>query len=311
MNLQEQILKRKKLSDGTMKNYIANINKLHKAITNESEIKNLDFLKKKKEVDEYLSKLNPTSKTNYYGVILTLLDPESELHESYRKDKQENNFQNKKKSETEVNVKIQDKVIDMKDYDEMLTKIKKAGLIQDYVMFMLLKHYPMRNEIGGIEVLTLKEFNKLKEKTGNYLVIGSKQMFFYRTKFKTAKIYGDIKTIIEDKKVKKLLKDYIKEFDVGRRELFLNKKGGAMTNLETANRLSYVSEKYSGKLLSTSSIFKIVLANFKGSGMKEYTDFINKMGDIRGTNTKDIIKYYVYNKSVKEINDEFRESKTD
>jgi len=296
MNLQEQILKRKKLSDGTMKNYIANINKLHKAITNESEIKNLDFLKKKKEVDEYLSKLNPTSRTNYYGVILTLLDPESELHESYRKDKQENNFQNKKKSETEVNQKLQDKVIDMKDYDEMLTKIKKAGLIQDHLMFMLLKHYPMRNEIGSIEVLTLKEFKKLKEKTGNYLVIGSKQMFFYRTKYKTAKIYGDIKTIIEDKKVKKLLKDYIREFDVGRRELFLNKKGGAMTNLETANRLSYVSEKYGGKLLSTSSIFKIVLANFKGDDMKDYEEYKKKMGAIRGTNPENISTYYVYKK---------------
>jgi len=309
MNLQEQILKRKKISDGTMKNYIANINKLHKAITNESEIKNLDFLKKKDKVDEYLSKLNPTSKTNYYGVILTLLNPDSELYESYMKDKRENNFQNKKKSETQVNKKLQDKVIDMKEYNEFLDKLRKSGMIQDYVMFSMLKHYPIRNEIGGIEVIALKDFKKLKEKTGNYLVMGSKQIFLYRTKYKTAKIYGDIKTIIDDKKFKKILKDYIKDFDDGRTALFLNKKGTAMTNTETSNRLSYISEKYIGKLLSTSSIFKIVLANFTGNDMKEYTDFIVKMGNIRGTNTNAIIQYYVYKKSITEINNEYKQSK--
>lgn len=311
MNLQQQILKRKKISDGTMKNYVANITKLHKAITNESEIKNLKFLEQKDKVDEYLSKLNPTSRTNYYGVILTLLDPDTELYESYRKDKQENNFQNKKKSETQVNQKIQDKVIDMKQYDEFLDKLRKSGMIQDYVMFSMLLKYPIRNEIGGIEVIPLKEFKKLKEKTGNYLVMGSKQIFLYRTKYKTAKIYGDIKTIIDDKKFKKLLKDYIKDFDDGRTALFLNKKGTAMTNTETSNRLSYISEKYIGKLLSTSSIFKIVLANFKADDLKDYTDFIIKMGNIRGTNTNAIIQYYVYKKSIKEINDEFKESKDD
>lgn len=296
MDLREEILKRKKLGDATLKNYISNINKLYKSITNETEIKNLEFLEQKDKVDAYLNKLNPTSITNYYAVILTLLDPESELYESYRKDKVDNNFKNKKKSLTEVNQNLQSKVIDMEEYDEMLVKIKKANLPQDYLMFSLLKHYPIRNEIGNIKIITLKDFKKIKDKNENYLVMGSKQLFIYRTDYKTHDIYGDIKTTIHDKGIRKLLKDYIKDFKDGRTQLFLNSKGESMTTYEVANRLSYISQKYIGKKLSTSSIFKIVLANFKGNDMKDYDDYKIKMGKIRGTAPENISTYYIYKK---------------
>jgi len=294
MDIEKVILARKKLSAGTLKNYVANFKKLHKAITGKDEIKDLSFLMDKDKVDKYLQGLKPTSRTNYYGVILTVLDPDTETHELYKIDKMKNNFNNKK--DTTVNKTIQDKVIDISEYNDMLKKIKKAGLEQDYMMLLMLKHLPIRNEIGNLEVITLKEFKKLKVKTKNYLVVGSKQLFVYRTIYKTSKIYGDIKTEITDKTLKKELLKYVKSFNPGRTELFLNKSGTYMNHSETSNRLSYVTEKYSGHKLSTSSIFKIMLANFKGKDMKEYTDYINKVGAIRGTDPKTLINYYVYNK---------------
>lgn len=294
MDIEKVILARKKLSAGTLKNYLANIKKLHKAVTGKDEIKDLSFLLDKNKVDEYLQGLKPTSRTNYYGVILTLLDPDNEIHELYKIDKMKNNFNNKK--DTSVNQTIQDKVLDISEYDAMLDKIKKAGLQQDYMMLLMLKYLPIRNEIGNLEVIKIKDFNKLKKKDKNYLVVGTRKLYVYRTNYKTDKIYGTIKTDITDKLFKKELKKYLETFNPGRTALFLNKSGTNMNHSETSNRLSYITEKYSGHKLSTSSIFKIMLANFKGKDMKEYTDYINKVGAIRGTDPKTLINYYVYNK---------------
>ena len=101
------------ISDGTLKGYTTNIGKLHKAVTGKSEIQDLDFLKQKVKVDEYLSKLSKGTKTNYYGVILTLLKTkDEELYKLYEKDKIANNFANKKKVMSDTN---KEKLIDMKD----------------------------------------------------------------------------------------------------------------------------------------------------------------------------------------------------
>ncbi len=289
------------ISDSTLKAYTTNIGKLHRAITGNDEIKDLDFLKEKSKVDEYLSKFSKGTKTNYYGVILTLLKTKNEeLYKQYEKDKIANNFANKQKVMSDTN---KEKLIDMKVYDEMLKKIKTSGLMQDYIMLRMLQLYPYRNEIGSLKIVTLKEYKKIKDKTDNYLVVGSKKLFVNRNNYKTSKIYGSITNDITDKKFKKELRAYIKSLD-GRTELFLNKlTGKAMTPAETSNRLSYVTQKYSGLKLSTSSIFKIVLSNFKGDDMKEYTDFLVEMGRIRGTDPKTLIDYYIHKKKDSNVDD--------
>jgi len=289
------------ISTGTLKGYTTNIAKLHKHVTGNSEIQDLDFLKQKDKVDEYLSKLSKGTKTNYYGVILTLLKTkDQELYKQYEKDKIANNFANKKKVMSDTN---KDKLIDIKVYDEMLSKIKKAGLTQDYIMLRMLQLYPYRNEIGSFKIVPLKDFNKIKDKTDNYLVVGSKKLFVNRNNYKTSKIYGSINNDITDKKFKKELRQYIKSLD-GRTELFLNKlTGKSMTPAETSNRLSYITNKYSELKLSTSSIFKIVLSNFKGQDMKEYTDFLVEMGRIRGTDPKTLIDYYIHKKKDTQVDD--------
>lgn len=289
------------ISDSTLKAYTTNIGKLHRAITGKSEIQDLNFLKQKDKVDEYLSKFSKGTKTNYYGVILTLLKTkDEELYKQYEKDKIANNFANKQKVMSDTN---KDKLIDMKVYDDMLSKIKKAGLTQDYIMLRMLQLYPYRNEIGSLKIVPLKQFKKIKDKNDNYLVVGSKKLFVNRNNYKTSKIYGSITNDITDKKFKKELMAYIKSLD-GRTELFLNKlTGKSMTPAETSNRLSYITQKYSDLKLSTSSIFKIVLSNFKGNDMKEYTDFLVEMGRIRGTDPKTLIDYYIHKKKDSKVDE--------
>jgi len=287
------------ISNGTLKAYTTNIGKLHRSITGKNEIEDLDFLTQKDKVDEYLSKFSKGTKTNYYGVILTVLKTTNEdLYKEYEKDKIANNFANKEKVMSETN---KEKLIDMKDYNDMLSKIKKSGFMQDYIMLRMLQLYPYRNEIGSLKIVPLKTFKKIKDKTDNYLVVGSKKLFVNRNKYKTDKIYGSITNDITDKKFKKELRAYMKSLD-GRDILFLNKlTGEAMTPAETSNRLSYITNKFGGLKLSTSSIFKIVLSNFKGDDMKEYTDFLVEMGRIRGTDPKTLIDYYVHKKKTVDV----------
>jgi len=139
--------------------------------------------------------------------------------------------------------------------------------------------------------------------TDIYLFFLSNKLFFNLNNYNTSKIYGSITNDITDKKFKKELMAYIKSLD-GRTELFLNKlTGKSMTPAETSNRLSYITQKYSDLKLSTSSIFKIVLSNFEGKDMKEYTDFLVEMGRIRGTDPKTLIDYYIHKKKDSKVDE--------
>lgn len=303
MDIQKLIIEKKpNLSQTTIKKYIGFINKLHKSITGNDNIKDIKFLNDKDKVDKYLNTLQPANKKNYYTIILILLNENTDLYKSYENDKKQNNYDlvQKKQNKDVVNSETQqDKVIDMSEYDKLIDLLKdKDEYYQEYIMFSILKHYPIRNEIGSFKYYTLKEFNKIKDKNDNYLVIGTKTMFMFRTKYKTHKNYGDLKTIIEDKNLKKIINRYIiyllhnrnlKQGD----NLFVNTNGNPYTNDTLSLRLANVSNKFIGVKLSTSSIFKILLANKEGN-IKDNTDYIIDMSKIRPTDPSTIIQNYVY-----------------
>jgi hypothetical protein len=283
----------------TIDAYVKTLTKLHKFITGENEIKNFDWTKDRDKIMNFVN-INPANKKpradatkrNMLNHILTLfkylknqddIDYYQKLYVSYYE-----KVNDKIASGEDNSLSQSEKIISMSEYDDMLKTLKKQDM-KDYLLFKLLKFYPMRNEIGTLIKISLSEFNKLKKKNKlnkNYLVVGKSKLIISRSEYKTFKSYGTIDIVVNDKKLKQELKEFTKDIEFGK-PIF------DMTNQMVANRLPFVSKKIVGVELSSSSIFKIVLANFKGSH-KEFKNFVNKKSAQRGTDSNTIYNNYVY-----------------
>jgi hypothetical protein len=294
------------LSATTLKKYVGFVKKLNKLVTNEDEVKDTNFLNDYDKVNNVLKTINPPNRKNYYSVILILLNDKknTDLYEKYNKDKMENNLflKNKKEDINVVNSQTQqDKVISIEEYDKLIDLTGKDPKYRmDNLIFNILRYYPIRNEIGSFKMITLEMFNKhIKnniELKDNFIVIGKRKIIMFRTKYKTANKYGNLENEIKEKDLKKSIRDYIYDFNKGEGDyLFLNNNDEAYSNDALSLRLANTSNKAIGVKLSTSSIFKILLANKKGS-MKEHTDYITEMSKIRPTNAETVMQNYVYEK---------------
>jgi hypothetical protein len=295
------------LSATTLKKYVGFVKKLNKLVTNEDEVKDTNFLNDYDKVNNVLKTINPPNRKNYYSVILILLNDkkDTDLYEKYNKDKMENNLflKNKKEDINVVNSQTQqDKVISIEEYDKLIDLTGKDPKYRmDNLIFNILRYYPIRNEIGSFKMITLEMFNKhIKnniELKDNFIVIGKRKIIMFRTKYKTANKYGNLENEIKEKDLKKSIRDYIYDFNKGEGDyLFLNNNDEAYSNDALSLRLANTSNKAIGVKLSTSSIFKILLANKKGS-TKEITDYIVKMSRIRPTNAETVMQNYVYEKN--------------
>jgi len=308
MNIAETINQVKpNLSQSTATKYVGFIKKLHKLVTNEDEIKDISFLDDYDKVNKVLQSIKEANRKNYYTVILILLNDkkDTDLYEKYNKDKMENNLflKNKKEDINVVNSETQqDKVISIEEYDKLIAETgKEEKYKMDNLIFKILRYYPIRNEVGSFKMITLEMYNKIKNDenfalTYNYLVIGKRKIMMFRTKYKTANKYGNLENEIKEKDLKKSIRDYIYHFNKGENQyFFLNSNDEPYSNDALSLRLANTSNKFIGTKLSTSSIFKILLANKKGS-TKEITDYITEMSKIRPTDPKTIIQNYVYEK---------------
>jgi hypothetical protein len=307
MNIENTIaLVKPNLSATTLKKYVGFVKKLNKLTTNEDEVKDTNFLDDYDKINEVLKTIKPPNRKNYYSIILILLNDkkDTELYEKYNKDKMQNNLFLKNQKE-DINVinsaSQQEKIISIEEYDKLIDLTGKDPKYRmDNLIFNILRYYPIRNEIGSFKMITLEMFNKhIKnniELKDNFIVIGKRKIIMFRTKYKTANKYGNLENEIKEKDLKKSIRDYIYDFNKGEGDyLFLNNNDEAYSNDALSLRLANTSNKAIGVKLSTSSIFKILLANKKGS-TKEITDYIVKMSRIRPTNAETVMQNYVYEK---------------
>jgi len=217
---------------------------------------------------------------------------------------QNNLFLKNQKEDINVinSISQQEKVISIEEYDKLI-ELTDADpkYIMDHLIFKILRYYPIRNEVASFKLIGLEMYNKIKNDENfklkdNYLVIGKRKIMMYRTNYKTANKYGNLENEIKEKDLKKSIRNYIYHFNKGENQyFFLNSNGEAYSNDTISLRLANTSNKLIGTKLSTSSIFKILLANKEGS-TKEITDNIIKMSKIRPTNAETVIQNYVYEK---------------
>lgn len=307
MNIENIIaLVKPNLSPTTVKKYMGFVKKLNKLVSNEDEVKDTNFLDDYDKINEVLQSIKEANRKNYYTIILILLDDkkDTELYEKYNKAKMQNNLFLKTKKE-DINVvnsqTQQDKIISIEEYDKLIELTNKDPKYKmDNLIFNILRYYPIRNEIGSFKLIGLEMYNKHKksdiELKENFIVIGKRKIIMYRTNYKTANKYGNIENDIVERDLKKSIRDYVNDFNKGEGDyFFLNNNNEAYSHDAISLRLANTSNKFIGVKLSSSSIFKILLANKKGS-TKEITDYIVNMSRIRPTDPKTVLQNYVYEK---------------
>ena len=260
--------------DTTIKQYVRTLLKLidNLNIDNKDNLNDISFLQDTKSIDDFINKIETIStKRNFYTAILSLMkvNENDKLYLHYKlKEQQLNNSQSKLYDTNKMNDKKTEKYnsINKQDIDNMITTLLKENMIQDYILLSLIYNYGYRNEISNLQFISLKDFNKLtptETKDNNYLVIGTKIFRISRFRFKTDKKYGQIDNDIDNKKLRNVMKKYVKTIDTP--YLFVNKDNSHYTNQQVSNRLSYLTKKYLGTDITGNMIVKISLQDYSKS----------------------------------------------
>ena len=302
--------KDKKLSPLTLKQYTTSINKLYRELNIQKEITNLLWLDQyKDEVKKYILSLNsPNTTKTYLSVIITLLNTEPKKYDSlikYYANISKENYDNIK-IQVKKDKSCEDvKIITLQEYDELIKKLSKTNTYdKEYIMFLILRHYPIRNEVGSFIYIKNTDYvklDKLTKTSNNWIVEKSKSIDMIRYKFKTAKFYANdlpfITTIQQP--VKTALKKYIKDNDIQNNTPLFN-----LTDNQVSHRLAFVSGKFLPVKISTSTTFKILACDaVKNNSTDEARKILTHYSMIRGTDISQIIDYYINGNSIDTMSD--------
>jgi len=297
--------KDKKLSTLTLKQYTTTINKLYRELNIQKEINNLLWLEQYKEdITKYILTLNsPNTMKTYLSVIITLLNNDDKKYKdliNYYANISKENYDNIKIQVKKDKANDDDKIITLKEYDALIQTLSKNNYYdKEYIMFLILRYYPIRNEIGSfiyIKNIDYQKLDKLSIQSNNWILEKSKSIEMVRYKFKTAKFYANKLPFIHtiEQPVKTALKKYIKDNNITSNTPLFPIQDKPMTENQVSHRLALVSGKYLQVKISTSSIFKILACDVvKNNSNDEARKLLTHYGNIRGTNITQIIEYYV------------------
>lgn len=299
-NPMEDISKaRPQLKTNSVKQYVANLNKLKKIFDTDK----YDFLKNPEKVMEKIEDLNYLSQRNILNAIIVLLsalnhdDKHDDLLEEYGKlrddrnsmyieqnksgeisSKQAPNFTTTEEIFKMINQMADDlKPIKKKSKDD-ITK-KEMALLQAYVLFNIYARMPFRNDLGnGAEAINQAAYRKLSDqdkKDNNFLVVPSKgNLYWVMNKFKTSKKYEQLNIPIEDANLRKILRYYLKINGMG--VLFKTSTGKPISKGELSKILIKFSKQYLNKSISSTLLRKIYLSS-KYSNVKDEMEKDAKM----------------------------------
>ena len=306
----------KGLAPSTLKVSNTNVNKMFRELNVKTDILKLDWINNfKLMIKSYLNKMNPNTRKNYLSVIISL------LYNDYDKNKNliDDFVKESKLNFTEINLHTKsdkkcddDRILTLTEYDDFIKKLSKNPITQmEYVMFMILRFIPMRNELATIKYIKNKEYEKLnndEKNSTNWLLEKSRSLEIIRNKYKTANYHGKIITPIKQP-LKSIIVKYIKDNEIeSNNYLFINKSktglGEVLSENALTQKLAYISKGILGKPITTSSIFKILCCD----AVKDFGDnklinneiikMLTEYATNRGTSVKQIIQYYIYGNKI-------------
>lgn len=220
MGLSDDIRKSRNIKEKSLNAYLIALKKMYRLISDNenydsSLFNNVGFLKKKNynKIIDFLDTLKLPTRKNYLAAILVALtanDKDNEVIKQYRNHLEtiaieyQDQISTKKKSN-----KLSDNWVTMAELKKIVGRykrnIKEKKLVSKeafnnadfdlFQRFLIGSLYtllpPVRNDYADMEVISFKDYNKLKDKDNNYLVIvGKNKKFFSFGAYKTSEVYG-------------------------------------------------------------------------------------------------------------------------
>jgi len=300
-------------STRTLETYLASINKIHREIKTDIPITDLKWLEDTNDIEEFLSSLKtPSTKKTYISIILTLLYNNTQKYNKLIEYYIELTKDNKKDillAQKHENPCITDKIITLNDYDKFLkTLSKNDGLYREYIQFLFLRYYPIRNELATLIYITSNDYTALTKEdksNNNYIIEQSKKFQVVRNKYKTFKTYGTATFDIPTGILKTALKKYIQSNNIKSGDALFIYNGVPQSQNQLSQRLAYVSYNSELKIkLSTASVFKIILCDYfnnTNDTLEQQRKLLEYYSNIRKTKYDDLLQYYVYKKDTESV----------
>lgn len=288
MDIKKIIMKKRNISDSTLRAYISNLNKIAKEVYNQKF--NITMLENYSKNIKYLKKLTIHTRKNIVAAIVvacksvecspTLITK----YEEYMKkliDEVSNNYSKNKKSDKDKKNWVSYKeIIDKIKF--IMNKIKSINLdkikrkdIDLYQQLVILALYtlmpPQRNNFSNtIVCFTNQECNELDEV--NYLNLSSKELIL--VKYKTVKKYGKKIIKIPDNVIK-IIKMWMKINPT--KYLLINTTN--KTPMTSNGITKYLNKIFKPKKVSTTIIRKLYLTN-KYPIISSFEDMIKDAHDM-------------------------------
>ena len=306
----------KPYAESSINTYLRNINKVWTNIHPQEEMMNMDWAKDIGAVDGAVSSFKPTTQRNYYNSIIIgmmALNTDEQVRKVYegKRDILNAEYEKNKGKPTANQQKVmsninKDTIIDMLDNSKMNLTNR-----MDYIAWMMFKIHteiPFRNELSEIRILREAQYEKVADKSENYLLIKSSKekpkatMKFIMNNGKTTSKYGP-RTINVGLPLVSIIMDYLKSIDLWKRKyveptyLFTWATGKPLTRNDVSHLLSNFSNKNIGHSVSTTimaKLFNNIPIDANKATAEEITA-VQEKANARGHSVK--IKASIYNPS--------------
>ena len=283
-DLLEQIKKLKpNLKETSIKTYIAGMKKICKGLDLEHDkCDDIDFLKKREKVVEFLDTLTNTTKKNLYIAIVVSLQSQEKKddkliefytehmttlanqYEEYIKTQQKSEKQKENWIDYDEMVEILNRLLDrIKDkqiHKKDVLDRNEYKLFQQYILLRTYLDIPIRNDFSDMKVIEEKEYDeKYREKhKGNWLILknGNPKEFILHD-YKTSGKYG-MREIPINKSLSKMIKRWLNVNTSGFFITKLNDKTASITPNGITKLLQDLFKRETNKNISTSMIRHIV-----------------------------------------------------
>ncbi len=242
--------------------------------------KDMDYLYDTEAILQRLEKCKPNTRKNHLNaavVVLQGIDTEKakkvtkiyeKKRDKYQEDYIDQTKSHKKTASQEANW------IEWPDYVEMVDRmsheVKFSGEMttstamkfQDYLVALLYRHFPVRNDFSDLKIILSKDWNNLtdeKKTEHNYLMKSKTGFEIILNHYKTSDKYGQRRIKIDQEPVKKALRRWLRHNTSG--SLLINRKGAPLSSNGITKLLSRVGQREVGKSLGSSLLRHIYLSH--------------------------------------------------
>ena len=221
--------KRPELSPSSLKIYMSNL----KLLNSKKPINDLRFLDNFDEIMDKIAEKKENTQKSYLNAVIVALtsiqktDPALLKKYSIKRDELQEKYNNILASHS----KTPSQQANWVTWDNFLEMVKKVGesveflnkkkewsdteilKYQEYMIMMLYKNYPVRNDWADMKVITQREYKKLpQDSKENFIVVGTnkKPMFkFVLNSYKTSAKYSQKIIEVKDSELEKVIRKFL------------------------------------------------------------------------------------------------------